>query len=52
MGMKKVPQNPFVFECGVKHCGRSLMQHGECISTAVKMMDRGASQRHASTCTQ
>ena len=39
---RKVPLIPFVFKCGVKHCGRSLMQHGECISTAVRVMDRGA----------
>lgn len=38
-----VAQIPFVFKCGVKHYGRSLMQHGECISTAVSVIDRGAS---------
>lgn len=43
MGVKKVPQISFVFECGVKKCGPSLMQHGECISTAARVMDRGAS---------
>lgn len=41
--MEKVPLIPIVFKCAVKHCGRSLMQHGECISTAVRVMDRGAS---------
>lgn len=50
MGAEKVPQIPFVFKCGVKHCGRSLMQHGECISTAVRVMDRGASLYIAVAC--
>lgn len=50
MAMKKVPQIPFVFKCGVKDCGHSLMQHGECISTAVRMMDRGASLSIAAAC--
>lgn len=50
MGMEKVPRVPFVFKCGVKRCGRSLMQHGECISTAVRVMDRGASLSIAAAC--
>lgn len=37
------PRFLFVCECGVKHYGRSLMQHGECISTAVSVTDRGLS---------
>lgn len=39
-----------MFECGVKHGGRALMQHGECISTAVRMMDRGAGLSSAAAC--
>lgn len=50
IGMEKVPQISFVFKCGVKHCGCSLMQHGECISTAVRVMDRGASLSTATAC--
>lgn len=47
---RRWPRIPFVFKCGVKHCGRSLMQHGECISTAVRVMDRGASLSIAAAC--
>lgn len=47
---EKVPQIPFVFKCGVKYCGGSSMQHGECISTAVRVMDRGASLSIAVAC--
>lgn len=45
-----MPQIYFLFKCGVKHCGCSLMQHGECISTAVRVMDRGASLSTATAC--
>lgn len=48
--MEKVSQISFVFKCGVKHCGCSLMQHVECISTAVRVMDRGASLSTATAC--
>ena len=48
--MEKVPLIPIVFERAVKHCGRSLMQHGECISTAVRVMDSGASRSSAVAC--
>lgn len=50
MTMEKVPQTSFVFKCGVKHCGQPLTQHGECISTAVRVMDRGASLSVAVAC--
>lgn len=48
--MENMPQIPFVFKRGVKYCGGSLMQHGECISTAVRVMDRGASLSIAAAC--
>lgn len=50
MAMEKVPQTSFVLKCGVKHCGQTLTQHGECISTAVRVMDRGASLSVAVAC--
>lgn len=50
MAMAKVPQTSFVFECGVKQCGQPLTQHGECISTAVRVTDRGASLSIAVAC--
>lgn len=30
--------------CAFQRCAHALMQHGECIFTAVRVMDEGASQ--------
>lgn len=50
MAVENVPLTSFVFKDGVKCCGQPLTQHGECISTAVRVMDRGASLSIAVAC--
>ena len=50
MGMEKVPRIPFMFDCGLKHRGNSLMRHGKCIFTAVRLRDRRQSLSIAGAC--